>query len=204
MLLAATTDLSYTLLALFAPPSTQPILRWWAQHRYRALAAGYETYIAEQTAYGAPLDAALTRIRSTPQRVLDVSTGTGYAAAVAARRYPSAAVAACDVSLPMAQHAQRRLRPGTVVCADGATLPFADGAFDLVILQNAPPSLRELARIVTPGGSLVLAFSTGASLPEWVRSRLLGRLRALGFPEIAWGKMGTGLFLVADRSEDVR
>ncbi len=200
MVLGATTDIGYTLIALWAPERLQPVLRRWAQRRYEALAPRYDSYIANQTGYGSALHAALTRIPSTPRRVLDVSTGTGYAAQLAARRYPAATVLACDLSDLMVQQAQQRLRAGTVVRADSACLPFADEAFDLVILHNAPPSLRELARTVAPGGWLVLAFSAGASVPGWLRSRLVRRLTALGFADVAWDQAGAGLCIVAGRN----
>ncbi len=200
----ATTDIGYALTALWAPPAFKPFLRWWAKRRYLALAPQYDAYVAKYAAtYGVVLATALDRVSLAPRRILDVSTGTGYAAEAVARRFPSAKVAACDLSLAMVQQAQRRLRPGTVVCADGGSLPFADGAFDLVVLQNAPPALPELARLVAPGGALLLAFSTGASFPRWIRSRLDRLLRDVGFGTRLWERVGTGIFIIAhrDRSE---
>ncbi len=200
MSFASTTDIGYALVALWAPPPVQPFLRWAAQRRYLSLAPRYDAYIAQNAAsYGVALTAALDRLSLAPRRILDVSTGTGYAADAVARRYPSAAVAACDLSLAMAHRARRRLQPGTVLCADGGCLPFADGAFDLVVLQNAPPSLRELARLVAPDGALLLAFSTGASFPRWIRSQLDRRLQGLGFGTRIWDNVGEGLFVIAHR-----
>ncbi len=200
MSFASTTDIGYALVALWAPSPAQPFLRWVARRRYLSLAPRYDAYIAQNAAsYGLALTAAMDRLSLTPRRILDVSTGTGHAADAVARRYPSAAVAACDLSLAMAHQAQRRLQPGTVLCADGGCLPFADGAFDLVVLQNAPPSLRELARLVAPDGALVLAFSTGGSFPRWIRSQLDRRLRGLGFGTRIWDNVGEGLFVIAHR-----
>lgn len=196
---AAITDLGYALRALWDTSRLQPMLRWWAQRRYDALAPRYDAYIAQRAAYGAALEAAMDRIRVTPRRVLDVSTGTGFAAEAVARRFPAAVVAACDLSMPMAHRARARLRTGTVFCCDSTHLPFVDGAFDLVILQNAPPSLRELARMVAPTGRLVLAFSTGAILPAWIQTRLERRLRDLGFTDVIWDRAGEGLCAVASR-----
>lgn len=197
---AAATDLSYALLALWTPPAAQPLLRWWVQHRYLKLAPAYDAYIARHaTTYGAALIAALERVPGTPQHILDVSSGTGYAAETLGRRYPQAQVIACDLSFAMAQHAQRRIRPGRVVCADGGCLPFADRTFDLVVLQNAPPALGELARLVDIAGWLVLAFSTGATVPGWIRARLDRRLQTLGFGDRTWGRVGDGLFVATSR-----
>lgn len=198
---AATTDLSYALLALWTPPCAQPLLRWWVHHRYRKLAPGYNAYIAPHApTYGAALTTALVHIPTTPHRILDVSTGTGFAAETVAQRYPGSTVIACDLSPAMVQQAQRRLRPGTIICADGACLPFADGTFDLVVLQNAPPVLRELTRLIALDGWLVLAFSTGAAVPAWIRSRLDRRLQTLGYDYRMWDRVGDGLFVVAKRT----
>lgn len=203
MAFAAPTDLGYALLALWTPPAAQPLLRWWVHHRYFKLAPGYDAYITRHAAtYGATLAAALDQLRGDPRRILDVSTGTGFAAATVKQRFPSATVIACDLSFAMAQHAHRRLGPGTVLCADGASLPFADGTFDLIVLQNAPPALPELGRLVSPEGRLILAFSAGAAVPRWIRSRIDQRLQKLGFATRLWDRIGEGLFVVAARTPE--
>src|ERR671933_275350 len=65
----------------------------------------------------------------------------------------------------MLQRARRRLGPGRVshVLADLARLPYADACFDAVVcgwvLEHLPdprPGLRELARVLRPGGKLLL------------------------------------------------
>jgi len=200
MSFGATTDIGYALVALWAPSPVQPFLRWVVQRRYLGLAPRYDAYIAKHAAsYGRALAAALDRLSLNPRRILDVSTGTGFAADAVAKRYPSAIIAACDLSLAMVQQAQRRLKSGMVVCADGGRLPFPDGAFDLVVLQNAPPALRELARLVAPDGALLLAFSMGAIFPRWLRTQLDRRIHGLGFGRRIWDQVDEGLFLIASR-----
>jgi demethylmenaquinone methyltransferase/2-methoxy-6-polyprenyl-1,4-benzoquinol methylase len=61
--------------------------------------------------------------------------------------------------------AQKGFRP--LVVADGTRLPFADGAFDVVTvafglrnMESWPGALQEMARVLCPGGHLlVLDFS---------------------------------------------
>lgn len=143
----------------------------------------------------APLEAALDRI-AAPTRVLDLGTGTGGGARVLASRYPEAEVTGADLSPEMIREAKARGTRETYVAADASALPFADNAFDLVTLLNAIPFYDELARVVAPGGAVVIAYSRGAATPIYTpfdRSRdELGR-RGFGmFEEVAAGN-GTAL-----------
>jgi len=97
------------------------------------------------------------------QRVLDLAAGTGVSTAELQRS--GARAIACDFSLGMlrAGRAARQRRGVTFVAGDGMHLPFADESFDAVTiafgLRNiADPSraLREMARVVRPGGRLVV------------------------------------------------
>ncbi|NUP10436.1 MAG: class I SAM-dependent methyltransferase [Polyangiaceae bacterium] len=71
-----------------------------------------------------------------------------------------------DLSFGMLRHARRRHEdldlPGAVVRADACRLPFADSSFDVVyarsLLHHLPdPSegVREIARVLKPGGTMV-------------------------------------------------
>lgn len=198
-MLSAATDFTYIATALWERAPLLPWLRRWSQYRYRTLAPQYDAYIARDEDYGAPLVAALDRLEGLPRRILDVSTGTGYAAEVAAARYPRASIVGCDVSMPMLARARRRLPELRVACGDSAQLPFPDDAFDLVMLLNAPPRLGELVRLVAPGGRLVVALSTGAVVPAWLRRRLVQRLRNGHFSYVTSGQAGHGFWMIATR-----
>jgi len=87
----------------------------------------------------------------------------------------------------------RELVKGDVHKTDGRTLPFADAAFDRVVvvdmLEHAPDEAgfaSELARIVKPGGGLVV------NTPHW-KPTLLRRLRhALGQTDAKHGHLRPG------------
>src|SRR5438105_3978076 len=100
------------------------------------------------------------------QRVLDVATGTGLVATGLASR--GAEVVGLDQSEQMLAGARRRLseRPDlaariTLVQGEAEQLPFADGEFDaltftylLRYVDDRAATMRELARVVKPGGRI--------------------------------------------------
>ena len=107
-----------------------------------------------------------------PRRVLDLATGTGDLALALARALPEAEITAVDFSSEMLAIAARKGVPRTVV-ADALDLPFEAAAFDCVTvafgLRNMVDwgaALREMARVLAPGGHLlVLDFSRPALQP---------------------------------------
>jgi ubiquinone/menaquinone biosynthesis C-methylase UbiE len=136
------------------------------------------------------LDLALEGVPA-PRRALDLGTGTGVVALALAERYPEAEVVGIDLSSGMIEEARRKLSPelGARVrfeVGDASALSSPAAAFELVVGSNMIPFYDELARVVAPGGTLVLSFSKGSETPIYVppeRSREeLGRR---GFAEFA-------------------
>ncbi|NNC88638.1 MAG: ubiquinone/menaquinone biosynthesis methyltransferase [Akkermansiaceae bacterium] len=109
-----------------------------------------------------------------PRRVLDVATGTGDLACEIQRQCPGADVVGTDFCEEMLEHARTAGVRETLV-ADALALPFPDGSFDLVTvafgLRNMADwekGLREMKRVIRPGGRLlVLDFS----LPSGILAR---------------------------------
>jgi SAM-dependent methyltransferase len=109
-------------------------------------------------------------------RLLDVACGPGDATAAAAAR--GAIAVGVDLATAMVQVARRR-HPGVpFLRATAEALPFAPGTFDAVLggllvhhLAEPVPVVRELARVLAPGGRLVL---TAWDVPE--RCALVGVL----------------------------
>jgi ubiquinone/menaquinone biosynthesis C-methylase UbiE len=100
------------------------------------------------------------------KRLLDAGCGDGrYTRHLLRRADPDAFIAAFDLSRRMLLRARRRLRSPRVrhVSADLTHLPYPDGFFDAVVcgwvLEHLPeprPGLRELARVLQPGGKMLL------------------------------------------------
>jgi len=77
----------------------------------------------------------------------------------------NAQITACDLSPQMLRRARKRIRSDrpAYVAADMTRLPFADASFDCVtcgyVIEHLPdprPGLEEMARVLSPGGSLYL------------------------------------------------
>ena len=107
------------------------------------------------------------------ERVLDVAAGSGNAALAASRR--GAAVTATDFVPQLLKAAARRAQAEGLDLqtreADAQALPFADGAFDVVLstfgVMFAPDQARaaaELLRVCRPGGRIGLTAWTPGSL----------------------------------------
>ncbi len=108
-----------------------------------------------------------------PARVLDVGTGTARLAATIARALPTAQVIGADFSEPMLR-ASRELVPLTA--ADALRLPFADDCFDAVVsgfllrnLADVSAGIAEQARVLRPGGGLVVLETTPGPRAGWLR-----------------------------------
>jgi demethylmenaquinone methyltransferase/2-methoxy-6-polyprenyl-1,4-benzoquinol methylase len=112
--------------------------------------------------------AMVTRVGAGAEdRALDVATGTGMVAEALVRRY-GCRVVALDQSPEMLGQATARLRASPelasrieLVRGEAESLPFADGEFDhltftylLRYVDDPAATLRELARVVKPGGTM--------------------------------------------------
>jgi len=164
------------------------VLRRPLRTMFDGLAPTWETRIGPHHLWA--LDLALAEV-SPPRRVLDLGTGTGVVALALADRYPEADILGIDLSPGMIDEARRKVpselmgRVGFEV-GDASALGSPDAAFDLVVLSNMIPFFDELARVVAPGGTLVLSFSKGADTPIYVApERLRNELGRRGFAEFA-------------------
>jgi ubiquinone/menaquinone biosynthesis C-methylase UbiE len=123
-------------------------------------------------------------------RVLDVATGAGHTAAAVAPFV--AEVVASDLVPEMIAETQllfstRRLQNATAVVSDVEQLVFPDNSFDAITCRIAPhhfldihKALREIARVLKPGGVFVVEDSCA---PQAVRQdRFINELETLRDP----------------------
>jgi demethylmenaquinone methyltransferase/2-methoxy-6-polyprenyl-1,4-benzoquinol methylase len=112
----------------------------------------------------------VSRVPDEALRVLDVACGTGAVALELAQRVPERHVIGIDQSPEMLAAGRRRIGAAgleaRIALREGRAeaLPFDDGEFDaltftylLRYVDDAQATLRELARVVRPGGVVAMA-----------------------------------------------
>src|SRR6185369_292083 len=101
-----------------------------------------------------------------PKKVLDLCAGTGDFAFAVKDQTPAGQVVLADFSKPMLLLARDKAKARTgldFLEADALKLPFQDYTFDAVVcgfgvrnLDSLEAGLREIARVLKPGGKAVL------------------------------------------------
>jgi SAM-dependent methyltransferase len=143
------------------------------------------------------------------ERVVDVGTGTGNAALLAAER--GARVTGVDPAARLIgvarERAAERGLDATFEVGEAASLPLADGeagltlsVFGVIFAPDPAAAARELARVTAPGGRIVLsAWMPDGAIHRSVKVGMQAMLRAVGAPErppVTWHERDTltGLF----------
>jgi ubiquinone/menaquinone biosynthesis C-methylase UbiE len=134
-----------------------------------------ETFDRLSRRFSAPLARRMVSLAALREgdRVLDVGTGTGIVALEAvARVLPGGSVLGIDLSEGMLETARTRAVAGAEFRRmDAEALDLEDGSFDVVLslfaLLHFPDplrALREMHRVLRPGGRLVIAVGSGPPL----------------------------------------
>jgi ubiquinone/menaquinone biosynthesis C-methylase UbiE len=132
-----------------------------------ALTPAYDFLIAlvmpERRFKSALIDAAAI---DTAHRVLDVACGTGTLLQMVAERHPSAALTGIDIDPKVLARAKTKVGTKAVVeLASATAMPFASGAFDIVLSSLAfhhltreekVAAMREVHRVLRSGGEFHL------------------------------------------------
>lgn len=151
--------------------------------------------------FGRGRRAAIVATNRIGGRVLEVGVGTGISLPQYA---PNIGVFGVDISAEMLRKAQERvgrLRLANVeglAVMDAEHLEFPDASFDVVMAQyvvtavpNPEACLDEFARVLKPGGALILLSRVSADkgLRHVIEKGLMPIVRRLGFrTEFAWSR----------------
>jgi SAM-dependent methyltransferase len=131
------------------------------------------------------------------ERVLDVACGTGIVARLTAPAVGErGSVTALDISPPMLVVARGLPQPdgAKIDWRDGSalSLPFTDASFDLVLCQQGLQffpdqltALREMRRVLKPGGRVLVAVQQGLEQNPIYREFNAALVRHLGMPALA-------------------
>jgi malonyl-CoA O-methyltransferase len=150
---------------------TDPDHRQSVRAAFERAAETYDGAATVQREVCERLDALIDQsITAAPTTILDAGCGTGFGLPLLARRFPAARLLAVDFAPAML----RRLPPGLGLAlgADLECLPLPAGCVDAVwsslALQWCRPvrALRELHRVLAPGGPAWLATLGPATLQE--------------------------------------
>jgi len=140
-------------------------------------AAAYERYVGRWSRLFVPVVLQAAQVKPG-DRVLDVATGSGEAAALALNAVgDSGLVVGADIALAMLRPARTRLNMPAFqpVAADGQALPFPDGSFDAVVCQlglqffpDPGRGLKEFRRVLRKGGwAAACVISAPERAPMW-------------------------------------
>jgi demethylmenaquinone methyltransferase/2-methoxy-6-polyprenyl-1,4-benzoquinol methylase len=148
----------------------------------------------------------VSRIPAEATRVLDVASGTAAVSIELARAAPSRTIVGVDQSAEMLAAGRARVeRAGLaarIKLRDGRaeTLPFADDEFDaltftylLRYVDDPAATLRELARVVRPGGTIAMqefGVPSGIWRPLWELYVRVGLPLAGAAVSPAWKEVG--------------
>jgi SAM-dependent methyltransferase len=130
---------------------------WWGEHRSRYRFA--ERFVAGKS-------------------VLDIACGTGFGTDMLARM-GATHVTGCDAFPSAVLEARREFRSKEIrfVAADGTRLPFANASFDAVVsfetlehIAQGEDFVRELRRVLRPGGTLLLSTPNVAITSQYPRN----------------------------------
>ena len=151
----------------------------------------------------------VSRIPPDARAVLDVASGTAAVAIELARAVPERTVVGIDQSPEMLAAGRERIGQADLNErielreARAEDLPFADGEFDAVTftyllryVDDVPATLRELVRVVRPGGTVAMlefGLPRGAWRPLWELYVRVGLPAAGAVVSPSWG--GVGRFL---------
>ena len=125
---------------------------------------------------------------ATAVRVLDVGCGTGKQLAANRTRFPGLALIGVDRSIEMLRIARRRDPSVAWVHGDGQALPLVSSTVDYVTNQYSYPHIpdkrafvREVFRVIRPGGCFVIQNIDPWSMPDWIIYRFFPEAREVDY-----------------------
>ena len=143
----------------------------------------YERYIVQAFMGDWTRDLVEAAAVQAGERVLDVACGTGVVTRLAAQRAGAVGqVVGLDMNAPMLAVAQAALQQegGSSIAwreGDVAAVPFPDASFAVVLCQQGlqffadkPRALREMCRVLVPGGRLALSVWRSVEYSPWQRA----------------------------------
>ena len=171
------------------------------------ISGSYDAKIEKsRVAYHAALLEGLEQVKYYPKKILDLCTGTGLAAFMAADRFPLASIVGLDQSRGMVDIAQGKIPDADkkrirFESGNAADLSCGDAEFNLIVTSNAPVYLSEAARVLTPGGDILVTFSFGGKAFENARGEIISLLDDNGLFLVNLQSVGKGVFILGQKKQ---
>lgn len=150
--------------------------------------------------------------KENPRHILDVATGTGDMAIMAARQLNLQQITGIDISTAMLEAGRKKIEKEglskiiTLQTGDGETINYSNNTFDAIMVafgvrnfENLNNGLSEMLRVLKPGGRLViLEFSK----PKWwVMRKLYNLYMGIIAPQVArWFRQNKEAYQYLDES----
>ncbi len=154
-------------------------------------ADGYDRHADVQKRVIARFPEILLQGETGHERILDMGTGTGMLLGRMSGMFADARLIGIDLAPEMTRAAGRNMaggRKADFLAADAERLPFADGAFDLVVsastfqwLDRLDLAFGEAFRVMENGGAFCFALFGGSTLFE-LKNSYRGALASSGRP----------------------
>jgi ubiquinone/menaquinone biosynthesis C-methylase UbiE len=166
------------------------------------VSGSYEQKIkANDANYDQALIAGLKAIEVKPIRILDICTGTGFAAFKAAEAFPDAALDALDQAPEMLRLASKKAEQEqvtniTFVQGNALKLDYDADTFDFVLTSNAPIYLDEVVRVLMPAGIFLATFSFGGQAIVGATKEIDNYLVTNGMELLDVTKVGSGAYVL--------
>ncbi|MFO1258037.1 MAG: malonyl-ACP O-methyltransferase BioC [Gammaproteobacteria bacterium] len=134
-------------------------------HNFSNAAKSYDAHACFQQEAALRLTDRLDWFKCTPNRILDIGSGTGLLTALLKKRYPKAQIVGLDLAIGMTRYAESKFKPKFwapkhyhFVCGNAHQLPLRPHQFDLVVsncaLQWCQPLsvFKEIKKAIKPNG----------------------------------------------------
>lgn len=99
----------------------------------------------------------------SPEVGLDLGCGTGYFTEQLRLQWPTSSIIGLDIAEGMLAYQQSQARGELLLCGDAESLPLIDHSVDIIFsnfalqwCENLPHLFAEIARVLSPGGHLLL------------------------------------------------
>jgi ubiquinone/menaquinone biosynthesis C-methylase UbiE len=169
------------------------------------ISKSYDKKIQEsETDYKASIIEGLENININPEKILDLGTGTGVTALLAAKKFPKAEVIGIDQSKNMVEISKKKaekegLHNIEFKIDNASDLSFNDDEFDLLVTSNAPIYLSEASRILRPGGNFLVAFSFSGKALIDLEEDITEFIQEYRFKLLKLSKVKEGAYILVEK-----